>query len=301
MTVATTSPTAAPSLGARPAASLSASRATDFMTCPLRYRLRSIDALPEPPGREAARGTLVHAVLERLFDHPAGARTPSAAEALVPQQWQQMLQAQPELQGLLFGPDDAWQRWLAEATLAEHDVTEETRFLAEARTFLQRYFELEDPNRLQPAHREASVSCELPSGLVLRGIIDRVDEAPSRATRVVDYKTGRAPGPGWEDKALFQLRFYGLILWRLTGRMPARLQLLYLGSSERLTVDPTEAELRATQAKVQALWDAIARATRTNTWPARRSRLCSWCSFQELCPEFGGTPPPLPELGAASC
>ena len=46
------------------------------MTCPLLYRFRVIDRLPEPPSPAAARGTLVHAVLERLFDElpPAGHR-----------------------------------------------------------------------------------------------------------------------------------------------------------------------------------------------------------------------------------
>ncbi|HHU09532.1 MAG TPA: exodeoxyribonuclease V subunit beta, partial [Intrasporangiaceae bacterium] len=24
-----------------------------------------------------------------------------------------------------------------------------------------------------------------------------------------------------------------------------------------------------------------------------------WCEFRDLCPEFGGTPPPLPENAAA--
>src|SRR3984885_14599653 len=43
--------------------SLSPSRAGDFMTCPLLYRFRVIDRLPEPPSPAAARGTLVHAVL----------------------------------------------------------------------------------------------------------------------------------------------------------------------------------------------------------------------------------------------
>ena len=65
---------------------------------------------------------------------------------------------------------------------------------------------------------------------MLRGIIDRVDRAPNGAIRVVDYKTGRAPGRGWEAKALFQMRFYGLILWQLYGRVPDRLQLLYLAT-----------------------------------------------------------------------
>ena len=33
----------------------------------------------------------------------------------------------------------------------------------------------------------------------------------------------------------------------------------------------------------------------SRNFPARTSRLCDWCSFQALCPEFGGTVPPFPE------
>src|SRR5690348_16741497 len=47
--------------------SLSPSRAADFKTCPLLFRFRTIDRLPEQPSPDQARGTLVHAVLERLF------------------------------------------------------------------------------------------------------------------------------------------------------------------------------------------------------------------------------------------
>src|SRR5687767_16030245 len=59
--------------------SLSPSRAADFKTCPLLYRFRTIDRLPEQPTRDQARGTLVHAVLERLFDLPPVERTHAAA------------------------------------------------------------------------------------------------------------------------------------------------------------------------------------------------------------------------------
>src|SRR3989440_11331166 len=69
----------------RPA--LSPSRAADFMTCPLLYRFRTIDRLPEPPTTATARGTLVHAALERLFDLPAAGRTPEAARGLLARGW----------------------------------------------------------------------------------------------------------------------------------------------------------------------------------------------------------------------
>jgi putative RecB family exonuclease len=46
----------------RPA--LSPSRASDFKQCPLLYRFRAIDRLPEPPSTAQVRGSVVHAALE---------------------------------------------------------------------------------------------------------------------------------------------------------------------------------------------------------------------------------------------
>ena len=59
------------------------SRAADFKQCPLKFRLRTIDRLDDAPSPAAARGTLVHAVLERLFDSPPPERTLDTAVALV--------------------------------------------------------------------------------------------------------------------------------------------------------------------------------------------------------------------------
>jgi len=85
--------------------SLSPSRASDFKTCPLLYRFRTIDRLPEAPSRAATRGTVVHAVLEGLFDLPASERTLEAAQQLVGPAWQHLLDDAPELAGL-FADDE---------------------------------------------------------------------------------------------------------------------------------------------------------------------------------------------------
>ena len=63
---------------------LSASRANDFRQCPLLYRFRSIDRFPEPTTEAQFKGTVVHAVFERLFDLPLAERIPSAAIDLLP-------------------------------------------------------------------------------------------------------------------------------------------------------------------------------------------------------------------------
>src|ERR1051326_2678665 len=116
-------------------ASLSPSRAADFKTCPLLYRLRSIDRIPEAPTTDQARGTLVHAVLEKLFDRPAAERTPATAADLVDPQWRRLVEESPELSEVV-----------DEQTLPQ--------FIASTRDLLTGYFSLEDPRRLAPAERE---------------------------------------------------------------------------------------------------------------------------------------------------
>ena len=246
------------------------------MTCPLLYRFRVIDRLPEAPSPAAARGTLVHAVLERLFDEPAGDRTPDAAKTLLGPQWDRLVAEEPALASL-FGAEADHQVWLEEAT-----------------RMLDRYFMLEDPTRIEPAHREMSVQALLASGLTLRGYIDRLDIAPTGEIRIVDYKTGMAPREEYEARALFQMKFYALALWRTGGTIPRLLQLMYLGNGEIVRYAPDEADLLATERKINALWQAIDRAATSGDWRPRQSRLCDWCSHQALCPVYGGTPPPLP-------
>jgi putative RecB family exonuclease len=265
-----------------PRRSLSPSRAGDFLTCPLLYRYRVIDRLPEPPSPAAARGTLVHAVLERLFDEPAPGRTPPAAQALLVPQWERLIAEEPELAGLF------------------DDEQERSAWLAGAREMLERYFTLEDPTRLEPRHREHAVEAVLESGLLLRGYIDRVDVAPDGQIRIVDYKTGTAPKEEYEARALFQMKFYAVVLWLTEQRVPKLLQLIYLGNGEIVRYAPDESDLRATVRKIDALWRAIERARSTGDWRPRPSRLCDWCAHKSICPAFGGTPPPLPVLRAPS-
>jgi putative RecB family exonuclease len=257
---------------------LSPSRAGDFKTCALKYRLRMVDGLREAPSTDALRGTVVHKVLEEMFDLPAPERTPERAVDLLPTAWETVRELEPEVDeaftDLPAGYFDAW--------------------LDSCRTVLLRYFDLEDPRRLEPAEREVYVETLLDSRLLLRGVIDRLDVAPDGAIRVVDYKTARAPGPGFESRALFQMRFYALVIWRTRGVVPTMLRLIYLGDGTTVSYAPDEDDLRAIERQLDALWRAVAEAQETGDWLPHPGGHCSWCSFQSFCPEFGGTPPPLP-------
>ncbi|MGD9958831.1 RecB family exonuclease [Nocardioides sp.] len=258
---------------------LSPSRAGDFLTCPLLYRFRTVDRLPEPFSPAAVRGTVVHKVLEDLFDLPAHDRTPERARDLLVPTWDQLLEGEPALVEMFGGEGPEVASWLTSC-----------------RAVLDRYFTLEDPRRLEPAEREVYVETLLESKLLLRGFVDRVDVAPNGMIRVVDYKTGRSPGELFEASALFQMKFYALVIWRTRGVIPAMLQLIYLGNGEMLRYEPDEQDLLATERKLEAIWLAIRSAQDSGDWRPRRSGLCAWCAHQAICPEFGGTPPPLPEL-----
>ena len=260
---------------------LSPSRAADFMQCPLLYRFRVIDRLPEAPSVAAARGTLVHTTLERLFDLPAHERTREAAGALLTPSWSEVLAERTEYAQLIDGADEgAVAAWFEDAL-----------------RLVERWFTLEDPTRLEPAERELYVETEI-DGLLLRGYVDRLDVAPDGRMRVVDYKTGRAPSVLFEARALFQMKFYALVLWRLRGRVPTLLQLVYLGDGEILRYWPDEQDLRAVERKVKSLWAAIARAGETGDFRPSPGRLCDWCDHRARCPAWGGTLPPMPDRPA---
>jgi putative RecB family exonuclease len=273
--------------------SLSPSRAADFKTCPLLYRFRTIDRLPERKSLAAVRGTLVHAVLERLYDLPPAGRTVEAAHELIEPAWAE-LRDEPGIAELFETAQD-------DGAESDANAPESVdAWLASAGKLVEKYFALEDPTRIQPEGREELVEVTLPDGLLLRGFVDRLDVAPNGALRVVDYKTGSMPREAFEAKALFQMKFYALVLWRTRGVVAAQLKLIYLGDGDTLTYAPDEAELLRFERTLQAIWAAIERAVATGDFRPNKTRLCGWCDHQAVCPAFGGTPPPFPTEAAAA-
>jgi len=254
---------------------LSPSRASDFKTCPLLYRYRAVDRLPEPPSAAAVRGSLVHSVLEQLFALPAAERTPEMAVAQVGPVWDQLVADYSDLQALL--PAEDLPDWLESA-----------------QDLVRSYFTLEDPRRFDPEACELAVEVEIAGSVPLRGFIDRVDLASTGELRVVDYKTGQSPGPDFELRALYQLKFYALMMYRLRGVVPAQLKLIYLADGISLQYAPTESELLSFENGLVALWTTMTRALETGDFPASPSSMCGYCAHQAICPAYGGTPPPYP-------
>jgi len=263
------------------ASALSPSRIGTFRNCPLQFRFQVIDKIPTKESQVRQRGTLVHAALENLFDLPAQQRTFAAASRKMEEAWDKTLSEKPDLLAELFGEDKSG----------------ESQFLETARQLLANYFQMENPDRLAPAHREKYLRVTDKNHLHLHGYIDRVDISPTGLVRIVDYKTGKAPAERYIGPYQFQIRFYAL-LWYLTqGQLPARLQLLFLKDRQVYTYTPTAADIDATTEEIFAVWEQILTQARSGYFPPRRSPLCNWCDYRAYCPLMEGIAPEISDEG----
>ncbi len=255
---------------------ISPSRAGDFKQCPLLFRFRAIDRLPEPVTPPQARGTTAHLALERLFDLAAAERTPERLFDLFREEWT-ALRATPEYSGL-FDDLDAERQWGIDSL----------RVVAN-------YARLEDPTSVTPVERELMLAEDL-GEIVVRGILDRMDERPDGELVIIDYKTGTAPPERFALPAFFALKIYALLVQRQSGRTPAELRLMYLGNSTVYSIEIDRNTLDGIERQILALATTIRAALERDNFPPKPSALCRWCSFQDLCPEGQAYAKPEPAL-----
>ncbi len=254
-----------------PPRSLSPSKVTSFRQCALAFRFTAIERLPEPPTVWTVKGTLVHSALERLFwRHQRGERSQAAALVELASAWDH-LQVDPEWIELALSPGDA------------------DSFRGDAETLVKNYFRIEDPNDVTPVGIEVTLEARL-GDLRLRGIIDRLDLTPDGDLVVVDYKTGRAPSPAFEQSKLVGVQIYALLCQEVLGRRPVAVRLLHLKEPTVITAEPSEQVLRGQRQKTLAVWSAIERACEAEDFRPKTSPLCNYCRFQTFCPAFGGNP-----------
>jgi len=263
-----------PAVEAPVLATLSPSRASDFKTCPQLYKFKAIDRIPTAPNIYQARGTTVHLALERLFEEPTQDRTPERLYDHFRQAWSELKPAEyPDL---------------------FDSVDDEREWGVESLNMLATYFSIKDPTSFDPKALEMDLLVDV-DHMRIRGILDRMEEvteigpdgAERRALVITDYKTGKAPGERYAQKAFFALKIYALLIRISMGVTPTRIRLLYLNGPTEYTMEITDGQLDAMTKQLAALWGAIERAITTDTWPAKTSALCNWCDFKDtICPAW---------------
>ncbi len=254
-----------------PPRSLSPSKVSSFRDCALAFRFNAIEHLPDDPTVWTVKGTLVHRALERLFwSHRRGQRTEAAGALELAGAWDE-LQSDPDFLFLDLSPEDA------------------DSFRADADSLVRNYFALEDPDEVDAVGVELTLEAHV-GDLRLRGIIDRLDRTDDGDLVVVDYKTGRAPSPAFEQSKLVGVQIYALLCQEVFGRRPVQVKLLHLKEPTSIIAEPSEQAIRGQRQKASAVWSAIERACRDEDFRPRPSPLCDYCRFRAFCPAFGGNP-----------
>jgi putative RecB family exonuclease len=267
MSGAETAPPYPEAMALEPPRTLTPSKVTAFTNCPLAFRFSQIERRPEPPSPSSVKGALVHSALEGLFwHHPPGARSPESAAAELGHAWDALQD------------DDEFVQLELEPATAD-------AFLADARTLVDNYFLLEDPNEAHTVGVELGVETMV-DGMRLRGIIDRLDVAPDGSLIVVDYKTGRAPSERFERGSMGGVQTYALLCESLLGRAPAEVRLLYLRQPIAISTAASEQTIRGQRKRAIAVWTAIERACDAEDFRPHVGPLCDYCSFKPSCPAF---------------
>ncbi len=246
---------------------LSPSRASDFIQCPKLFEYKTILRLPEPTTVHQARGTAAHTALEHLFDLDPEERNAERLYDLFRAAWTEM-RSEEEYLGLF------------------ESVEEERAWGLASMELLRNYFTVEDPALIAPVERELDMLEEITDGVTIRGILDRLDETPDGDLIIVDYKTGKAPPERYAGTAFFGLKIYAALIRKRTGRTPVEVRLLYLNGPTLYRLAITDDALDATEQKMANLWQRIETAIEADNFPPSPSKLCDWCSFQEICPAF---------------
>lgn len=307
---------------------LSPSRAMDYRQCPQLFYYKSIAKLSSPPTEATARGTVAHTAFERIFDHPAGERTPELAMTYLRPAWEELVN--PTLDPVKHKPGSvAYERAVANAKayrdLAPAGSQTETDILEFAAMCVKNWFAMERVNNFNSAEltlpsgetidgRELHVGAAM-FGVYMQGFIDRLDswKTPTgMGYSVSDFKTGKVPAAGKDypshvmDRILwdsfFQLRVYAVLAWEVHQIPVRQLRLIYVATGDRengiKTLAVTQDVINRTKTEIRAVWNAMQRSARNQTWQTKTGPLCAWCYFVDFCPAFSDDTTPAAATGA---
>lgn len=232
-----------------------------YQTCPLKYKYRTVDRIPEPKSKEAVFGTLIHAVLK--YVHTPALLAPSVDQAL----------------------DYFAKGWNSEIY---EDEMEERAAFSQGVAIIQNYLAKNKPADYAIVDLESRFAIEIGNDAtgkhIVSGIIDRIDKTPD-GYEIIDYKTTRKmPSQDKVDHDI-QLSIY---LKAFLDRYPKEIanldkitvSLYFLKHGVKLSSTRTKEQLDMIET---TFLDTIKSIEEAKFDPIL-SPLCDWCGYQKICP-----------------
>lgn len=240
---------------------LSYSSMDTYQTCPLKYKFREIDRIPEPKSKEAVFGTLVHAVLK--YAHTPALLPPTVEQAIdfFSKGWNsEIYESELEERAAFSQGVQIIQNYYAKNRIADYTIVD-----------LESRFAIEIGNEQVGKH-------------IISGIVDRIDKT-EEGYEIIDYKTTRRmPSQDKVDNDL-QLSIY---LKAFLARYPKEIanldkitvSLYFLKHGVKLSSKRTREQLEALEQNFLSVIQDIEAAK----FEPILNPLCDWCGYQKICP-----------------
>jgi DNA helicase-2/ATP-dependent DNA helicase PcrA len=229
----------------------------DYETCPLKYQYIHILRIPLRQHHSVVYGSALHNAVEFYLRRRAAGNYTS-------------------LEDFLLAFDNAWRN---EGFLTREHEEQRKRAGVAA---LTRFYHEEEASGQKPTDVEREFGFNLGLDRV-RGRFDRVDETPEGLV-IVDYKSSDVTDQKKADqraKESLQLKIYALAQHKMTGRLPARVELRFLESGLAGRHTPTLDDLAIAREAIQE----AARGIRQREFEATPEyQACRYCPYNQICP-----------------
>ena len=251
------------------------SRLSTFEQCKLKYKFRYIDnIIPDIEKTiESHLGSVVHSVLEWLYNQVKKGRVPTIDEVIV--KYSEIWKEEYEEEILIVKK---------QMTVADY-FNKGIQFLID---YYMRYKPFDD-NTIE-VEKEIIFDLDENGEYKIRGFIDRlVYNLDTEEYEVHDYKTSNnLPRQEFLDKDR-QLALYSIAIKEMFGdEKKVILVWHYLSFNKKLHSKRTDEQLK--QLKQETL-QLIKEIGLTMEFPHKKSALCNWCEYKQICPGFGNKPP----------
>jgi putative RecB family exonuclease len=244
-----------------------------YEKCPLKFRFKYIDKIPEDLKTiEAHLGTVVHATLEWLYSLKIERKKI------------------PKINEVIDYYTEKWQdEYSNEVKIIKEEMTLKDYF-GKGVEFLIDYYNKNYPFEENTLEVEKRILIDLNEEYIIQGYIDRLSfDEENKEYIVHDYKTSNS-FPSKEDvENDRQLALYSIAVKEIFGEeKKVCLTWHYLAFNKKICSKRTNEELKKLKEKTLKQIKEIESAEK---FPTYVSRLCDWCGYKSICPAFGKVPP----------
>jgi len=246
------------------------SKLSSYEQCPLKYRFAYIDKI-KIEGRssiEAYLGTRVHECLEHLYRDMQFEKKNTLIE-------------------LLSFYDERWEaEWNDDIIINKKDYTRDN-YHQMGRRFITDYYSRHHPfedGRTILLEGKINISLDETEQPHIIGYIDRLVQRREGHYEVHDYKTNSSLPTQKDADQDRQLALYAIgVRQRFPDAINIDLIWHYLAFDKFIKSHRTEEELSELKEEIKLLISEIESCT---DFPPKVTRLCDWCDYQAVCPEF---------------